>query len=72
MPIFKCFRVLIFRNGMSPWHPGEIHIKSQLALKFGQNPKVCNRESQCSGQLMFWFKLILTTANGPETECHDG
>lgn len=56
MAIFKyvceCFRVLIFRNRMSPWHPGVIHIKSQLALKFGPDPKVCSRETQYSFQLM--------------------
>lgn len=35
-----CSRVLICSDRMIPWHPGVIHIKSQLALKFGQTPKV--------------------------------
>ncbi len=33
-----CSRVLISSIEMTPWLPGVIHIKSQLALKFGQTP----------------------------------
>lgn len=46
---------------MSPGHPGVIHIKSQLALKFGQNPKVWRRESQRSAQLMAQRPTVVQT-----------
>lgn len=47
-PLCVCYRVLISSDGMSPWHPSMIHIKSQLALKFGQTPKVCVGETYMS------------------------
>lgn len=60
---------------MSPWQLSVIHIKSQLALKFGQTPKVCGGGEMWlsanggSSPQSYWLKLKLTTeANGPEKE----
>ncbi|TNN48587.1 hypothetical protein EYF80_041206 [Liparis tanakae] len=73
--VTSCEGVLISSDGMSPWQLSVIHIKSQLALKFGQTPKVCGGGEMWlsanggSSPQSYWLKLKLTTeANGPEKE----